>query len=132
MSRLDLIVFFFKKSDFVLLSFIWFLIYLSFDPLSSPSFHPSSSRSSLCSVSPSTPSSSSLQYFSRSPSSYSSILVGATKPHKPILQSDVIEDVDATRLFRMIEEEDYLAVFFCESSLSKLTTMLLNFLFISF
>ena len=42
-------------------------------------------------------------------------LISCTKPHKPLLQSDVIEDVDATRLFRMIEEEDYLAVFFCES-----------------
>lgn len=48
----------------------------------------------------------------------SSSIVQCTKPHKPLLQSDVIEDVDATRLFRMIEEEDYLAVFFCEYQLS--------------
>lgn len=37
-----------------------------------------------------------------------------TKAHKPILESDVIEDVDAAKLFRMIEEHEYLAVFFCK------------------
>ena len=49
-------------------------------------------------------------------------VIQCTKPHKPLLQSDVIEDVDATRLFRMIEEEDYLAVFFCEYSSTPVQT----------
>lgn len=121
MSRLDLIVFFFKKSDFVLLSFLWFLIYLSVDPLTV--FHDSSSLPS----SPLSPSSSSLHHFSRS---RQSSLVGATKPHKPILQSDRIEDVDATRLFRMIEEHDYLAVFFCEYSEHFCVTICANNVFV--
>ena len=38
----------------------------------------------------------------------------ATKAGKPVLESDVIENVDAAKLFHMIEEHEYLAVFFCK------------------
>lgn len=38
----------------------------------------------------------------------------ATKAGKPVLESDVIENVDAAKLFRMIDEHEYLAVFFCK------------------
>ena len=44
-----------------------------------------------------------------------------TKAHKPILESDVIEDVDAAKLFRMIEEHEYLAVFFCKYFFTRFT-----------
>jgi len=117
MFRLELIVFFFKKSDFVLLNLLWFLIYLSFDPLRASS-HLNSHSSylpSLCSSPQALPS-----------PLKSQILVGASKPHKPIFESDRIEDVDANRLFRMIEEEEYLAVFFCESYYSMSLTILCN------
>jgi hypothetical protein len=104
----------------VLLHLLWFLIFLSLDPLtrtSSFNDHRHSSSLELSTLCSSPPSPSCLRSSSHNllvPAPSLSILVGASKPHKPIIQSDRIEDVDATRLFRLIEEHDYLAVFFCE------------------
>lgn len=46
------------------------------------------------------------------------ILCGPTRANKPpkpkAIHSDIIEDVDANRLFELVESEEFLAVFFCE------------------
>lgn len=36
------------------------------------------------------------------------------RKRKPALQSDLIEEVDAKKLESYLEEEEYLAVFFCK------------------
>lgn len=52
---------------------------------------------------------------------------GATKPAKPkAIHSDIIEDVDANRLFELVDSEEFLAVFFYTRSCEECQDVLME------